>query len=188
MVLEEQDTGLGVCVESLVDGGAAQASGKVAPGDVLLRIGDAEVGDWDFDRVMAALQEAPASLSLTLSDGLGRLDITPNLAKSLSAEDAVLADAVVRQAVREIRADGEAQRELGVLRRVEILLGAGVREDGRCLVRFFAIFSTGGSSSYSCNVSATGRRAGADGAIEISALSCAKDEGWGRTIDLKREG
>ena len=81
---------------------------------------------------------------------------------------------------------GEARRELGSLLRVEIVVGGGVRKDGQCLVRFFAIFSlSGDGSSFSCNVSATGIKA-ADGSIEITALSCAKDEGWGRTIDLKR--
>lgn len=71
----------------------------------------------------------------------------------------------------------------------QIVLGAGVRPDGRCLVRFFGIFSTpgiSGGSTYSCNVSATGRRR-ADGSVEILALLCAKDEGWSRTIDLKQE-
>ena len=107
-----------------------------------------------------------------------------------------MADLVVRAAVREVRRcvdqSEELQETLGELVRVEILLGAGTRDDGRCLVRFFGIFATGGAgtSTYSCNVSATGRRRDdgeGDGGIEITALSCAKDEGWGRTIDLKRD-
>lgn len=85
-----------------------------------------------------------------------------------------------------IGAQDELQRDLGDLLRVEILVGAGVQPDGNCLVRFFAIFSTGGGGSYSCNVSAGGR-CGTDNRIEITAISCAKDEGWGRTIDLKRQ-
>ena len=43
--------------------------------------------------------------------------------------------------------------------------------------------TTGGADgSYSCNVSATGVEEG--GEVKITKLSCAKDEGWGRTIDL----
>ena len=73
--------------------------------------------------------------------------------------------------------------------RVEIVVGAGVQRDGSVKVRFFGIFSTSGGDfdTYSCNVSATGRRREDGGGIEITALSCAKDEGWGRTIDLMRE-
>ena len=54
-------------------------------------------------------------------------------------------------------------------------------------MRFFGIFSTDGAafSSYSCNVAATGR-VGDDGAVTLSALECAKDEGWGRTVGVIR--
>jgi len=181
-------------VEGLQAAGSAAAGGvDIAPGDRLVRIGGEDVASEDFDAVMRILQDAPETLTLEFDDGLGRLDITPNLARSLQPQDAVFADLVVRAAVREVRRrvqeEEELQASLGALLRVEILLGAGVQGDGRCLVRFFAIFSTGGGgSTYSCNVSATGRRkAGDGGEIEITALSCAKDEGWGRTIDLIRE-
>ena len=69
------------------------------------------------------------------------------------------------------------------------LCSARARAAGRasCLVRFFGIFTTdGGASTYSCNLSATGRRR-EDGSTEILALSAAKDEGWGQTIDLRRD-
>ena len=178
LVLEERDVE-GVKVAALQAGGAASLSGEIAPGDVLIRVGDKDVSSASFDAVMDTLINAPAEVSLTLSDGLGRFDVTPNLGKSLKTEDAVLADLVVRAAVREVRKitgeQEEVLKELGDLLRVEILVGAGVRPDGRCLVRFFGIFSTGAGGSYSCNVSATGRRS-ADGEIEITALSCAKDE------------
>lgn len=189
IVLEELGSSGGVRVEALQDGGAAALDGSIVPGDTLLKVGEQDVSKADLDKVMDVLRDAPPTVSLELSDGLGRLDITPNLAKSLGQSDAFLVDAVVRAAVREVRrlvsADEEVRKELGYLQRVEIVLGAGVRDDGRCLVRFFGIFSTGGAGSYSCNVSATGIRAGEG--VEITALSCAKDEGWGRTIDLKRE-
>ena len=192
LLLEEGGNG-GVCVEGLQAAGSAAAAGvDIAPGDRLVRIGGEEVVEEDFDAVMQTLQNAPETLTLTFDDGLGRHDIT--LARSLQPQDAVFADLVVRAAVREVRRrvfeDDELQASLGALLRVEILLGAGAQGDGRCLVRFFAIFSTGGGgSTYSCNVSATGRRKEGDdgGDIEIKALSCAKDEGWGRTIDLIRE-
>ena len=76
-------------------------------------------------------------------------------------------------------------RLLGKLLRVEIVLGAGVQRDGSVKVRFFAIFRTTGSAgdSYSCNVSATGVLDSA-GQAKITKLSCAKDEGWGQTIDI----
>ena len=197
MVLEEYEGGKGVKVESFQEGGsaaAAVASGSldIAPGDVLLGVNGQDISSADFDSIMDTIREAESPVRLTLDDGLGQLDITANLAKSLKPEEAVLADLVVRAAVREVRrlvaGSEELQSALGTLLRVEILLGAGTRDDGRCLVRFFGIFSTsgGGDNTYSCNVAATGKRQG-EGGIAITALSCAKDEGWGRTIDLKRE-
>lgn len=171
---------LGIVLE---EGGAAAeqaAALDIAPGDRLLAVEGVDVSRRGFDAVMDLLD-----------DGLDTLDITPNLAKSLSADDAAAADQTVRVAVRETRrivgASGELQASLGSLLRVEIVLGAGVRPDGRCLVRFFGIFTTdGGASTYSCNLSATGRRR-EDGSTEILALSAAKDEGWGQTIDLRRD-
>jgi len=189
IVLEECDGRRGVRVQSLIDeGSASEAGGEVAPGDYVHAVNGVDVRDSDFDTVMQLLIEGPNEVSLVVDDGIGKLDTSPNLAKSLALEDAVLADEVVRAAVREVRLSQSARDALGELLRVEIVLGAGVRDDGRCLVRFFGIFSTDGwtaSSTYSCNISATGRRR--EGGIQILALSCAKDEGWGRTIDLKRE-
>lgn len=232
IVLEETGAGGGVKFESFQPGGSAAAAAEefdIAPGDRLLKIGDENVASLDFDAIMARLVEAPSPLQITVDDGLTTLDITPNLAKSLKPEEAIFADLVVRAAVREIRrlvgASAELMELLGELMRVEILLGAGTRDDGRCLVRsaiiwrpiihshptahgatrgmhsspyrpwsatwqvrFFGIFSTsGGESTYSCNVGATGVRRPGDGRVLITALSCAKDEGWGRTIDLKRD-
>lgn len=178
IVLEERDGG-GVRFDSFQEGGAAAeqaAALDIAPGDRLLAVEGVDVSRRGFDAVMDLLD-----------DGLDTLDITPNLAKSLSADDA---DLTVRAAVRETRrivgASGELQASLGSLLRVETVR-AGVRPDGRCLVRFFGIFTTdGGASTYSCNLSATGRRR-EDGSTEILALSAAKDEGWGQTIDLRRD-
>lgn len=177
IILEEREAGEpGVQVESLVEGGTAAESGNVAPGDVLLEVDGQDVSTSDFELV-----SAPEQLRLTLGDGLGRMDIAKTLASRLSPEEAMLTDSVVRAAVRQIRKDGR----LGDLLNVEIVIGAGVQEDGnRCLVRFFGIFSTDkGGTTYSCNVSATGVRQG-DGIIDIVSLSCAKDEGLGQTIDL----
>ena len=196
IVLEELGAGGGVKFEAFRPEGSAAAAASeldIAPGDRLLKIGDDNVAKLDFDSIMERLIDAPSPLEITVDDGLATLDITPNLAKSLKPEEAVFADLVVRAAVRETRrivgASEELQELIGELLRVEILLGAGVRDDGRCLVRFFGIFSTsGGGSTYSCNVAATGTRREGDGRVIIRALSCAKDEGWGRTIDLKREG
>lgn len=86
-------------------------------------------------------------------------------------------------AVREIRRNGR----LGDVIQVEVVIGAGSRENGqRGMARFFAIFSTDGVSTYSCNVAASGIRQ-EDGSIKIVSLSCAKDEGLGQTHDLIRE-
>lgn len=186
MVLDEEERG--VSVSSLVLDGNAMRCGEVLPGDALLRVFNTDVSAAGFDEVMEVLAGAPQELELTLAHprDAEKMDITPNLAKALSPADAVLVDATVRAAVRDIRASAEARSQLGQLLRVEIVVGAGVRPGGRCLVRFFAIFATGSvASSYSCNVSATGVRDGE--AVRIVALSCAKDEGWGRTIDLRRE-
>ena len=154
---------------------------------------------------------ADEEIRLKFSDGLGRMDIAPNLAKTLDVEEALLADQVVRAAVREIRKRGVesigtgtpgsgSTHSLGDLLRVEIVIGAGVRKDESCMVRFFAIFSRDGVTTFSCSISATGVRLRKEGhdrngdgdedededgtAIDIVALSCAKDEGWGQTVDL----
>jgi len=73
---------------------------------------------------------------------------------------------------------------LGDLLNVEVVIGAGVQEDGKTgQTRFFAIFSTDGVSSYSCNVSSKGRSLD-DDSIEILSLSAAKDEGLGQTYQF----
>ena len=180
IILEEREGSGGVKVGSLIKGGNAASSESIVPGDVLIKVQDTDVSESDFETVMEVIGSAPTSVCLTLGDGLGTMDIAPNLAKRLSLEEAIYADAVVRAAVREIRRNGK----LGGVVAVEIVIGAAVRkDDGACLVRFFAIFSTDGVSTYSCNVSATGRR-NSDGNIDVIGLSCAKDEGLGQTIDL----
>ena len=145
---------------------------------------------------MEALAQASDEVELTLARATYEadarpLDITPNLDKSLSPETATKVDLAVRAARDAVRASPAAARDLGRLLRIEIIIGAGVQKDGRTVaVRFFGIFSTSGvegGSSYSCNVSATalveeGATSPAD--VQILRLSCAKDEGWGRTIDL----
>lgn len=184
IILEEIESGTdnGVKVKSLVADGNAAISKAVSPGDVVLQVGDTDVSSTDFDSVMDRLIAADSPVTLTLSDGLGTMDIAANLAKTLEPEEAMYADAVVRAAVRQVR----AYRKLGDLVRVEIVIGAAVRKDQKCLVRFFGIFSTDGVTTYSCNVSATGIRRD-DGSIEIVVLSCAKDEGLGQTVDIINE-
>ena len=110
----------------------------------------------------------------------------------------------MREAVRTAR----RKRKLGDVTEVEIVVGAGFRDDDgtggtggeQCLVRFFALFSRdGGASTSTCQVSATGVRTqqqqqqqrqgareveGAGGTVTITKLSVAKDEGIGNTIDL----
>lgn len=187
IVLEERDGG-GVKVKDLVEGGAAATRTDIASGDVLLRVDDRDVSALEFDAVMdllASLDDA-SPVRLALSDGLGRMDMPKNVARPLrTTEDAFLVDAVVRRAVRELR---RRKGRLGDLLRVEVIVGAGVRDDEggrrRGQARFFAIFSTdGGATSYSCNVSATGVR-GEDGSVEIVSLSAAKDEGLGQTFEF----
>ena len=201
LVLEEAGGGgsAGVVVVSLVEGGAAQESGEVRPGDRLSRVDGADVSTLDFDAVMDALVAAPETLTLRLSrelpargDDSAPLDIVANLAKRLSPSDAVQVDKVVRQARAVLRDRLESEpglrSELGEFLRIETIVGAGVQRDGSVKVRFFGIFSTDGASfsSYSCNVAATGRIAD-DGAVTIVGLECAKDEGWGRTVGVVRE-
>ncbi|KAG7343265.1 hypothetical protein IV203_021210 [Nitzschia inconspicua] len=199
MILEEREEGGGNCgvrVKELIKGGNAGSawnSGMVAPGDLVLSINDIDVSSSDFDVVMDLLVEADSPVKLQLGDGLGQLDMPKNVVQQLkSSEDAFLIDAVVRQAAREIRRDGR----LGELLGVEVVIGAAVQNDGqRGLARFFAILSTDGVSSYSCNVSATGVQVSDSDAtiscsslkVKIVSLSCAKDEGLGRTFDLIQE-
>lgn len=185
VILEERTIGAaggGVRVESLAPDGAAAACG-VAPGDVLLRVGETDVSDFDFDSVMDLLAASPEKMQLTLGDGLGRMDMAKNVAKTLEPEQAFFVDAVVRQAVREARRKGT----VGDVESVEIVIGAGFQDNGQqCLVRFFAIFSRdGGVSTFTGQVSATGVRSSDDeGKVEILKLSVAKDEGLGKTVDL----
>lgn len=192
IILEERGAGGGVYVKSINTEGSA-ASSNIVPGDVLLQVDDTRLDDWEFDRVMEHLIDAPPSVHLVLGDGLGQLNMPKNVVSTLqSTEDAYFVDAVVRQAVRELRRDGR----LGDVLQVEVVVGAGVQESGtRGLCRFFALFSTdGGITTYSCNCSATGIRkrqpSSDDGVdhsaadIEIVYLSCAKDEGLGQTVDL----
>lgn len=187
IVIEEREDNIGVKVASLIEGGNAELSSAIFPGDVLLSVQGIDLSAADFDTAMDVLIEAPAGreLALRFSDGLGTMDIAKNLLKSMETKDLYFVDDVVRLAVRKIRTIGYAQ--LGDLLKVEIVIGAGVRDNGlTCAVRFFALFSTDTVTTYSVNVSATGRRS-EDGKIKIVSLSCAKDEGWGQTVDLIRE-
>mmetsp|Transcript_9833 Transcript_9833/g.14771 ORF Transcript_9833/g.14771 Transcript_9833/m.14771 type:complete len:267 (-) Transcript_9833:94-894(-) len=187
IILEEREAGKpGVQVESLAKGGAADAIGVIVKGDALVSVDGVDLSEATFDTAMETIIEAPGDrpLEFILSDGLGRMDIAKNLLKTLSPEEAIFADTVVRKSVRSIRKIGA---QLGDLFSVEIVIGAGVQDEGRsCQVRFFAIFSTDTVTTYSCSVAAKGVK-NILGDIEIVALSCAKDEGWGQTIDLIRE-
>ncbi|CAB9503454.1 expressed unknown protein [Seminavis robusta] len=193
LILEERDAG-GVYVNEVAPGGSAAAHSSIVPGDVLLKVVDTNVEAADFDTVMDLIVAQPGDVPLTLGDGLGTLDMPKNVVNQLqSTEDAYFVDAVVRQAVREARM---RNAQMGDLIQVEVVVGAGVQQNQpqpqqqqqqqseRAMVRFFAIFSTDGVSSYSCNVAATGVRSTKDGPIEIVSLSCAKDEGLGQTFDL----
>jgi hypothetical protein len=183
IILEERGVNTGVRVKEIRPEGSA-ASSRIVPGDVLVQVGDENVETLDFDSIMELIVSSPRQVRLTVGDGLGVLDMPRNVVNLLkSKEDAYFIDAVVREAVREIRRNGR----LGDLIKVEVIVGAGVQNDGtRGLVRFFAIFSTDGVSTYSCNVASTGIRQ-ADGTIKIVSLSCAKDEGLGQTFDLIKE-
>lgn len=187
IILEERQqagrTSAGVQVKEIGPNGSA-ATSQIVPGDVVLAVDDKNVEDADFDTVMDLIISSDLPLiRLLMGDGLGVFDMPKNVVKTLkSKEDAFFIDEVVRKAVREIRRNGR----LGDLIKVEVIVGAGVPEPGRGMVRFFAIFSTDGVSTYSCNVASTGVRE-ADGSIKIVSLSCAKDEGLGQTFDLIKE-
>ena len=186
IILQERDNSSGgVQVKELVDGGAAAThSSDIVPCDVLLQVNDMDVSTLDFDSVMDVLisLDETSLVELTLGDGLGQLDMPKNVVKQLkTTEDAFFIDAVVRKAVREIR---KRNNILGDLINVEVIIGAGVQDEGKQgQARFFALFSTDGVSSYSCNVSATGRCRD-DGSIDIVNLSAAKDEGLGQTYQF----
>lgn len=182
IILQECDDTNGVMVKELVDGGAASNS-QIVPRDILLQVNGIDVLDFDsvMDLIISLDESSP--VSLTIGDGLGQLDMPKNVIKLLkTTEDAFFIDAIVRHAVREIRRRNNA---LGDLLNVEVIIGAGVQEEGKLgQTRFFAIFSTDGVSSYSCNVSATGRRKDDGTTIEIVSLSAAKDEGLGQTYQF----
>jgi hypothetical protein len=207
MILEERGEGgdnCGVQVQEILkdeSAGSAWTSGRIAPREVVLEIDGTDVSNSDFDSVMDILTSPSdePTVSLVLGDGLGNFDMPKNVLNQLkTTEDAFYVDAVVREAVRAIRRDGR----LGDLLNVEVIVGAGVTTDTdndllRGMVRFFGIFSTDGVTTYSCNVSATGvRKIGSSDSgneadpnrdVRIISLSCAKDEGLGRTYDLIQE-
>ena len=153
IILEENAVGGGggVYVKEVIPQRSADNSRSIVAGDVLLQIGDENVSDQDFDTVMEMLMTASSPVTLTLGDGLGILDMPKNVVRTLqSTEDAYFIDAVVRQAVREIRRDHKAA--VGQLVRVEVVVGAGVEKQTsspqgkfnqklRGRVRFFAIFN-----------------------------------------------
>ena len=182
IILEERGNGSGgVKVKELVEDG--NAANSIVRGDVLLAVGEVDTSSLDFDTVMETIISCDSPVRITLGDGLGVLDMPKNVVKQLkSTEDAFLIDAIVRQSVREMR---RRTNILGDLLNVEVVIGAGVQEDGKTgQTRFFAIYSTdGGVSSYSCNVSSKGRRLD-DDSIEILSLSAAKDEGLGQTYQF----
>ncbi len=71
----------------------------------------------------------------------------------------MIADDVVRAAVREIRGNDRSRNQLGNLICVEIVIGIAVNDlkgTKRYMVRFFAIYSTDTVTTHSCRVSATG--------------------------------
>ena len=98
-------------------------------------------------------------------------------------------DRVVRAARAELRAqlaaDPALKAELGELLRVEQIVGAGVQNDGVTVKVLLGIFSRDDGGRATGNISATGVIG--DGDVEFTALSCAKDEGWGRTIGVIRD-
>jgi hypothetical protein len=222
MILEECGGNGGVQVQEVIKGknaGNAWKSNFIAPREILSTIDGTDVSKCDFDTVMNLLTSSSSSTStvqLVFSDGLGQFDMPKNVVSRLkTTEDAFFIDSIARQAVRECRRDGR----LGDLLNVEVIIGAGIsnsnnnkdnndewNEHRRGMVRFFAIFSTDGVTTYSCNVSATGIDISGDddnnihnhdtgtnvcikqnennSNIKIVSLSCAKDEGLGRTFDL----
>ncbi|OEU11743.1 hypothetical protein FRACYDRAFT_244866 [Fragilariopsis cylindrus CCMP1102] len=226
MILEECGGNGGVQVQEVIKGnnaGNAWKSNFIAPREILSSIDGTDVSKCDFDTVMDLLTSSSSSSSSTVqlvfSDGLGQFDMPKNVVSRLkTTEDAFFIDSIARQAVRECRRDGR----LGDLLNVEVIIGAGIsnsnnnkdnnnewNEHRRGMVRFFAIFSTDGVTTYSCNVSATGIDISGDddknisnnaavtnvrikqnennSNIKIVSLSCAKDEGLGQTIDIFRE-
>jgi hypothetical protein len=215
-----QGCGSGVIVKDVIKDSTTSSawnSGIIAPGDVLQRINDIDVSQSPFEQIMDLLIGRvddddndnkigdEDKLRLVFSDGLGQLDMPKNVLQQLkTSDDAYFIDAVVRQAVRDIRRDGR----LGELQQVEVVVGAGVQDGGRGekrgLARFFAIFSTDGVTTYSCNCAVTGikiddkdddatnqqqdDRSSRPIQVRLVSLSCAKDEGLGRTFDLIQEG
>lgn len=204
MILEEREVGnCGVRVKEVNDGGSASTSDQIVAGDIIRSINGVDVTASDFDTVMDLLVSSTLPIiKLDMGDGLGTMDMPPNVVKMLkSSQDAFLVDAVVRKTVREIRKENGGRKRLGDLLKVEVIIGAGVttkNDTNRVMVRFFAIFSTDGVSSYSCNVSATANVNDNknkeeiilpidDSNIKIVSLSCAKDEGLGQIYQLISE-
>ena len=123
---------------------------------------------------------------LRAAPAVAKLDVMPSVANAFrdKPEQAQLVEKVVLAAKKELGSNPKAKTELGKPIRLDVVAGAGVRPNGDVMVRFFLIFSKSGKygSSFSCNVSATGRVDG--NAVSLKKLSCAKDEGWGRTVDI----
>lgn len=132
---EERDGARGgLQVKDFVADGSVSST-QIVPGDVLLQVNNFDVAKSDFDSVMDLLISMAdhRPVQLTFGDGFGQMDMPKNVVKLLkSTKDALMVDAVVRQAVRECR---KRNKKLGDLLKVEVIIGAGVRE-GRCQVFF----------------------------------------------------
>lgn len=126
-----------------------------------------------------------------------KLDLSYQVAMMMNAapEKFTTLQTVLKAAEKEIESNAKAKAELGVYRGTDNIIGFGERPDGTVLIRFFGIFSKknpnalipgtqtrGKGTSYSCNISCTAEIDGSK--VTVTKLSCAKDEGWGRTVDL----
>ena len=127
----------------------------------------------------------------------GKLDVSYSVASALnkSPESFGLLQKALKAAEAQLKSAPKAKSELGIYRGTDNVIGFGERPGGVVMVRFFGIFSKknpgalipgtnvkGKGTSYSCNISATAKIDGTK--VMITKLSCAKDEGWGRTIDV----
>ena len=122
----------------------------------------------------------------------GKMDVSYSVAGQLNAKPEAVATlkTALKAAEKELKSHPKAKSELGTYRFTDNIVGYGERAGGVVMIRFFGIFSKknpnpvggGAGTSYSCNISCTAKVDGSK--ASVTKLSCAKDEGWGRTIDV----
>lgn len=114
--LAEMEGGAGVIIDALVVGGAAERTGLIAVGDMLLSIGDISCVGLPFDEVMGLIRDFPLKkVPLMLERGSAHLAATAALPRALAQVKATECGVVSVKGKREKQEDMFSLRSLSVM-------------------------------------------------------------------------